>query len=85
MTRITVLGGTGYGGAAVVAEAARRGHAVTACSRHAPERPVAGVTYETRSLLTPGSSTISADHLALAVLDEVEQPRHSRRRFHAAH
>jgi putative NADH-flavin reductase len=32
-----------------------------------------------------GSSTISADDLALAVLDEIEQPRHSRRRFHAAH
>ena len=29
MARISVLGGTGYGGGAVVREAARRGHAVT--------------------------------------------------------
>ncbi|NLE17229.1 MAG: NAD-dependent epimerase, partial [Propioniciclava sp.] len=32
-----------------------------------------------------GSSQISAADLALAVLDEIEQPRHHRRRFHAAH
>ena len=43
MARITVLGGTGYAGRAVVAEAASRGHQVTALSRHEPEEPVAGV------------------------------------------
>lgn len=32
-----------------------------------------------------GNSTISAADLALAVLDEIERPRHRRRRFHAAH
>ena len=32
-----------------------------------------------------GESEISAADLALAVLDEVEQPRHHRRRFHVAH
>ena len=31
-----------------------------------------------------GESTISAADLALAVLDEIEQPRHHRRRFHVA-
>jgi putative NADH-flavin reductase len=51
MARITVLGGTGYGGAAVVREAARRGHAVTSYSRRPPEQPVDGVTYVTGSLL----------------------------------
>lgn len=45
MTAITVIGGTGYAGAAIVTEAARRGHQVTAISRKAPERPVEGVTY----------------------------------------
>lgn len=45
MSRITVLGGTGYTGAAVVAEAARRGHDVTALSRSRPAEPVPGVTY----------------------------------------
>jgi len=51
MARITVLGGTGYGGDAVVREAARRGHAVTSYSRRPPEQPVDGVTYVTGSLL----------------------------------
>jgi uncharacterized protein len=45
MSRITVLGGTGYAGSAIVAEAASRGHQVTAFSRSAPEAPVPEVTY----------------------------------------
>ncbi len=53
MARITVLGGTGYGGEAVVREAARRGHAVTSYSRRPPEQPVEGVPYVTGSLLDP--------------------------------
>jgi len=53
MARITVLGGTGYGGAAVVREAARRGHTVTSYSRRPPAEPVDGVTYVTGSLLDP--------------------------------
>jgi putative NADH-flavin reductase len=32
-----------------------------------------------------GESSISAADLALAVLDEIEQPRYHRRRFHVAH
>ncbi len=53
MARITVLGGTGYGGEAVVREAARRGHTVTSYSRRPPEQPVDGVTYVTGSVLEP--------------------------------
>jgi len=49
VSRITVLGGTGYAGAAIVAEAARRGHQVTSVSRTAPTDPVAGVDYVTGS------------------------------------
>ncbi|AQA05352.1 NAD-dependent dehydratase [Mycobacterium sp. MS1601] len=45
MSRITVIGGTGYAGAAIVEEAAVRGHQVTALSRSAPQTPVAGVNY----------------------------------------
>ncbi|QAY73753.1 NAD-dependent epimerase [Agromyces protaetiae] len=45
MSNITVIGGTGYAGAAIVAEAVKRGHAVTAVSRTAPEQPVDGVAY----------------------------------------
>jgi uncharacterized protein len=51
MARIAVLGGTGYGGSAVVREAARRGHDVTSYSRSAPIEPVNGVRYVHGSLL----------------------------------
>jgi putative NADH-flavin reductase len=54
MARISVLGGTGYGGSAVVREAAGRGHTVTSFSRRPPEQPVEGVEYVTGSLLEPG-------------------------------
>jgi len=55
MARIKVLGGTGFAGAAVVREAARRGHRVTSYSRNAPDEPTDGVEYVTGSLLEPGS------------------------------
>lgn len=51
MARITVLGGTGYAGSAVVQEAARRGHQVLAVSRTAPTDPTPGVTYLSGSVL----------------------------------
>lgn len=54
MARITVLGGTGYAGGAIVAEAQSRGHHVIAVSRTAPETPIDGVEYVTGSALDPG-------------------------------
>ncbi len=45
MSHITVLGGTGYAGSAIVAEAANRGHSVTALSRSAPDQPHPAATY----------------------------------------
>ncbi|MFT3866064.1 MAG: NAD(P)H-binding protein [Solirubrobacterales bacterium] len=45
MSRIVVIGGTGYAGSAIVAEAAARGHEVTAFSRSLPKNPVPGVNY----------------------------------------
>ncbi|SJM69799.1 NAD(P)-dependent oxidoreductase [Gulosibacter sp. 10] len=51
MARITVLGGSGYAGTAVVAEARRRGHDVTALSRTLPEAQVEGVEYRAGSAL----------------------------------
>ncbi|MEO7123687.1 MAG: NAD(P)H-binding protein [Lacisediminihabitans sp.] len=45
MSRITVIGGTGYAGSAIVAEAASRGHEVTAYSRSLPESQTPDVTY----------------------------------------
>ncbi|MDR1185899.1 MAG: NAD(P)H-binding protein [Bifidobacteriaceae bacterium] len=55
MAKITVLGGTGYAGAAVVAEAARRGHEVRAVSRRAPEPAarIKGVAYLAGSVTDP--------------------------------
>jgi uncharacterized protein len=45
MSRITVIGGTGYAGSAIAAEAAGRGHQVTALSRSLPDEPIPDVTY----------------------------------------
>jgi putative NADH-flavin reductase len=45
MSRITVIGGTGYAGSAIVAEAASRGHEVTALSRSRPDTPIPNVNY----------------------------------------
>jgi uncharacterized protein len=45
MSRIVVIGGTGYAGSAIVAEAAARGHEVTAFSRSLPEDRVKAVNY----------------------------------------
>lgn len=45
MSRITVLGGTGYAGSAIAREAASRGHSVTALSRSAPDQAHTAVTY----------------------------------------
>src|SRR3954454_22027096 len=62
MARISVLGGTGYSGAAVAKEAAGRGHQVTSVSRHEPEERIDGVDYVIGSVLDP-------DVLAAAVAD----------------
>jgi putative NADH-flavin reductase len=51
MARIVVIGGTGYAGGHIVAEAASRGHDVIAVSRKAPQSPVEGVTYVQGSVL----------------------------------
>lgn len=45
MTSIVVIGGTGYAGSAIVAEAAKRHHHVISVSRSLPENPVEGVVY----------------------------------------
>lgn len=45
MSRITVIGGTGYAGSAIVAEAAVRGHEVTSLSRSLPAEPLPDVHY----------------------------------------
>ncbi|MFG6501924.1 NAD(P)-dependent oxidoreductase [Microbacterium sp. P05] len=53
MTRITVIGGTGYAGSNIVREAASRGNEVTVYSRTEPtgDARIAGVTYKAGSML----------------------------------
>jgi putative NADH-flavin reductase len=53
MSRITILGGTGYTGGAVAREAQRRGHEVVVVSRNRPADPLPGVTYTPGSVLDP--------------------------------
>ena len=67
MTAITVIGGTGYAGAAIVAEAARRGHTVTAISRTAPGTQAEGVEYVTGDL-TQSVPDIAGAEVVVAAL-----------------
>lgn len=73
MARITVLGGTGYGGSAVVREAARRGHQVLSLSRTAPDSPTPGVTYVTGSVLD--ADVLERAVVAADVVFEALSPR----------
>lgn len=55
MALIAVLGGTGYAGRHIVAEAAQRGHTVVSIARSVPGERVAGATYVEGTLLdVPG-------------------------------
>ncbi|WP_292831077.1 NAD(P)H-binding protein [Microbacterium sp.] len=55
MALIAVLGGTGYAGRHIVAEAVRRGHTVVSIARSVPAERVPGATYLEGSLLdVPG-------------------------------
>jgi len=55
MARIAVIGGTGYAGSNIVAEAVSRGHTVVSVARKVPAERVEGATYVEASLLdVPG-------------------------------
>lgn len=51
MARIAVIGGTGYAGSHIVAEAVQRGHTVVSVARSVPAERVSGATYVEGSLL----------------------------------
>lgn len=53
MARIVVIGGTGYAGRHIVAEAVSRAHEVISVSRRAPENPVDGALSVQGSVLEP--------------------------------
>ena len=67
MANIIVLGGTGYTGAAVVAEARARGHQVTSVSRSKPTSAVDGVTYVASDASDIGRLLEDADVLVAAL------------------
>lgn len=55
MPRIAVIGGTGYAGSNIVAEAVSRGHTVVSVARTVPDERVEGATYIEGTLLdVPG-------------------------------
>lgn len=55
MARIAVIGGTGYAGSNIVAEAVSRGHTVVSVARSVPAERVEGATYIEGTLLdVPG-------------------------------
>lgn len=67
MTSIAIIGGTGYAGSNIAAEAARRGLAVTAVSRSEAEVP-AGVTHVRGSLADQGLvERLAAEHDVLVI------------------
>jgi uncharacterized protein len=70
MSRIVVIGGTGYAGSAIVAEAAARGHEVTAFSRSLPDDRVQGVNYMQGDATdeAPLASVISGADVVVAAL-----------------
>ncbi len=67
MTNITVFGGTGYAGSAIVKEAAARGHKVTAVGRSAAKAPVSGVDY-VAGTATEADVTIGKGDVVIATL-----------------
>ncbi|MFT4259193.1 NAD(P)-dependent oxidoreductase [Microbacterium sp.] len=70
MARIVVLGGTGYAGRHIVAEAVSRGHDVVAVSRSTPSDPVVGAEYVqgTALDLAPVADTFTAVDAVVSAL-----------------
>ena len=53
MSHVVIVGGTGYAGSHIAAEAVGRGHQVTSYSRSEPTDPIDGVDYRIGSLSDP--------------------------------
>lgn len=67
MTSIAVIGGTGYAGGHIAAEAVARGHEVSVFARHAPTEPVAGIAYEVGSIADLETVRAAAAHQVVVV------------------
>jgi uncharacterized protein len=70
MSHIVVIGGTGYAGSAIVAEAASRGHQVTSFSRSLPAEPIEAVDYVQGDALDEGAlrSVVAGADVVVAAL-----------------
>jgi len=67
MARIAVIGGTGYAGSNIVAEAVSRGHTVVSVARTIPSERVEGATYIEGSLLDVPGLTAELDGVDVVV------------------
>ncbi|MDJ1114979.1 NAD(P)-dependent oxidoreductase [Microbacterium dauci] len=67
MARIAVLGGTGYAGHHIVAEAVQRGHTVVSVARTVPAERVEGATYIEGTLLDVPSLAAQLDGVDVVV------------------
>lgn len=79
MTSIAIIGGTGYSGSNIAAEATGRGIAVTAVARRRPEHPIDGVAYLEGDITDRGfTDRLAADHdvvvIAIHAVDGDDQP-----------
>ena len=79
MTSIAIIGGTGYSGSNIAAEAVKRGIRVTAVSRHAPDAPIDGVTYVQGDVADrPFTDRLAAEHdvvvVAIHYVDAAGEP-----------
>lgn len=68
MTRIVVVGGTGYTGGNIAREAAGRGHDVVSISRSAPREQVPGVRYELGDVREVAARVIPDAEVVVAAL-----------------
>jgi putative NADH-flavin reductase len=68
MATIVVIGGTGYTGGNIVAEAASRGHEVVSVSRSAPQEAVPGVRYQLGEVGEVASRAITGADVVVAAL-----------------
>lgn len=70
MSQVVIVGGTGYAGGHIAAEAVSRGHQVTSWSRRRPSAPLPGVHYEVGSIrdeVTMKSVLAYADDVVIAI------------------
>lgn len=59
--KITVIGGTGYAGSAILRDAAKRGHSLTSLSRSIPDTRVDGVNYVSADVFHSTATLGAAD------------------------